>query len=355
MKSCFLKFLLATLFLCAVSDNIYAWTDLKGREEYWGKADKFLLDQTRQAFTVIDEVLKAYPPAVDEPLARRSALMNLDAVLHDTRLDDSPALYDFMDVRIGHIADALEKPLKKGMMVYKLYNHGFVVRTPSATVAFDLFRGGKDYDTPYTSDAVMRKIADKCDIMFITHAHGDHADPKVVGMFTKAGKDVIVPSNLWPDSTDPHIKHMRSEEVISEKMKLRGNRKVDVKIFPGHQGADLLNNVYVVTFSEGYSVAHTGDQSNNDDLAWISKVKNQVRTDVLLVNCWTYPTAELVEGFAPALVITGHENEMNHTIDHREPHWLNYSRWADVNRDKIFMTWGEVYLFDRKIKRQNIL
>lgn len=345
MNDVFVKLVFSVLFLFVSSNSIYAWTGTEGREEYWDRADEFLLEQTRQAFTVIDEVLNSYPPSVDESLARRSALINLDAILHDTRLDDSPALYDFVATRIGRVAKALEQPLKKGMMIYKLYNHGFVVRTPSATVAFDLFRGGKDYDTPYTPDEIMQKIVDKCDIMFITHAHGDHADPKVIDMFTKAGKSVIVPANLWTDNTDPCIKHMRSEDVISEAFDFGTARNVKVNIFPGHQGPDLINNVYVVTFPEGYSVAHTGDQSNNDDLEWISKVKDQVKTDVLLVNCWTYPTAELVEGFAPDLVITGHENEMNHTIDHREPHWLNYDRWSDVNRDKIFMTWGECYLF----------
>ena len=56
----------------------------------------------------------------------------------------------------------------------------------------------------------------------------------------------------------------------------------------------------------------------------------------------------------PAIIITGHENVMGHTIDHCEPNWLTYQRRTgsdsfggsrDVGYDTplILMTWGESY------------
>lgn len=48
------------------------------------------------------------------------------------------------------------------------------------------------------------------------------------------------------------------------------------------------------------------------------------------------------EGYNPGLIIPSHENELGHTIDHREAYALNYSRW-NVPYDKIIMTWGELY------------
>jgi hypothetical protein len=75
---------------------------------------------------------------------------------------------------------------------------------------------------------------------------------------------------------------------------------------------------------------------------------------VILPNCWTTDIARAVRGFDPELVITGHENEMGHTIDHREPYWLTYQRQTGSDRsggsrlvgyDKplLVMTWGESY------------
>lgn len=316
----------------------------QSRKEFWGNSDAFLEEQARQSFLLIDEILKTNPPGIEEPLIRRSALLNLDVLLHDTRNDHSPALYGFIAARIGEVAEALERPPKKGMTIYKLYNHGFIVRTASATVAFDLFRGGKG-DRPYIPDALMQRIAERCDILFITHAHGDHADRQTAAMFTRQGKAVIVPSNLWPGA-DPLILHRRSGETAEETLRLGSGQNLQVTTFPGHQG-ELINNIYLVTFPEGYSAAHTGDQSSREDLEWISRIREDHKTDVLLVNCWTYPVEELVEGFAPGLVVTGHENEMNHTIDHREPYWLNRSRWEGVEREKLYMTWGEAYRYKK--------
>jgi hypothetical protein len=51
----------------------------------------------------------------------------------------------------------------------------------------------------------------------------------------------------------------------------------------------------------------------------------------------------MIRGMKPQLVITGHENELGHTIDHREPYWLTYERIKPADRPGILMTWGESY------------
>ena len=60
------------------------------------------------------------------------------------------------------------------------------------------------------------------------------------------------------------------------------------------------------------------------------------------------------QAVCPELVITGHENEMGHAIDHREPYWLTYQRKVGSDRfggsrligydvPLLVMTWGEAY------------
>ena len=98
---------------------------------------------------------------------------------------------------------------------------------------------------------------------------------------------------------------------------------------------------------EGLSFAHTGDQSNQDDFQWIDEVHRRFEVDVLMPNCWTTDPLRLVGGFRPKLVIPGHENEMGHTIDHREPFWLTYNRFDGAPSELLVMGWGERFHYRR--------
>lgn len=333
--------LLLRLFLCGVFAGIPMLSAAQKENDpaktvFWGNADAFLDRQAVCMFDLIEQTLKECPPAIGQPLPRKLALYGLDAMLHETRYDESEALHRFMEARIASALEDMSRPLEDGMRIYKLYNDGFVVRTKTVTVAFDLYRG-----RTLIPDSFMQAVVDKCDIMFITHLHGDHADPQVAEMFRKAGKPVWVPVNLWEGNTS--VKHVRSEKLMEEEVKLGSGKKLKVQIFPGHQD-QLLNNVYVVTTPDGFCVAHTGDQYNEKDMEWIAGAKKQIPAlDVLLVNCWTLRLKDFVDGFDPRLVITGHENEMGHSIDHREPYWLSYQKLGKIDKDYVLMTWGEYY------------
>ncbi len=309
--------------------------DGQSKTVFWGNAGAFLNRQADCFLNLINETIEEYPPVEGQPLMRKLALYNLDAILHETEYDKSAVLQEFMTTRIKSALEKMSHPVNKGMEIYKLYNHGFVVRTNTVTLAFDLYRGDS-----LISDSLMQAVVDKCDIMFISHLHGDHADFQVAEMFIKEGKPVWGPTNLWEDNKDIH--HIRTKKVEEEAVSVNGKSLV-VKIFPGRQD-DLQNNIYNVVTPEGFSIVHTGDQYNKNDMGWIAQMKKQVSgLDVLLVNCWTLDFKEFVEGFDPRLVITGHENEMGHTIDHREPYWLSFQKLSQINSPYVLMTWGECY------------
>lgn len=80
------------------------------------------------------------------------------------------------------------------------------------------------------SDASIQQIVDHCDVLFLTHNHGDHVDPVVVDMFLKAGKPVVAPTNILPEKKD--IQHERSDKMIDKKMKLDKNKNIRVKYSP---------------------------------------------------------------------------------------------------------------------------
>ena len=59
------------------------------------------------------------------------------------------------------------------------------------------------------------------------------------------------------------------------------------------------------------------------------------------------PMEKFVSGIQPALVITGHENEMGHTIDHREAYWLTFRRMNGIKVPYVVMAWGESYIVEK--------
>ena len=311
------------------------------RLHYWRDVETYLQDQASSAFEKAYQVLAAHPPGTNHSDERMLALLTLDILLHDTRLDNGPAFMSFMNDIIGNLRAELQKaePVGNEIRFFRFYNHGFIVKTPTVTIGIDLVRGGKA-DNPFISDNLMRSIVEQCDILFITHAHGDHTDKAVVQMFCEQGKNVIVPEEIWKDMP-PQFRVLRGDDMMRESIRIPGkNASLTVQVYPGHQ-SPLLNNVYVITLPEGQTIMHTGDQDYTDDL--VAKINSSANVDVLLVQCWMMPMEKFVSGIKPAFVITGHENEMGHTIDHREAYWLTFRRVADIKVPYIVMAWGESY------------
>ena len=87
---------------------------------FWGFPDNYLENQCKHTFAKIDEGLKANPPQKKENLARDMALMALDMILHDTRYDKTDPFYGFINLRMNDMLQDLEKPVKKGVKIYKL-------------------------------------------------------------------------------------------------------------------------------------------------------------------------------------------------------------------------------------------
>ena len=332
--------LLCCLLLCMVQATAQEKNTVKNGE-FWGKSDAYLHKQAFQMFDLIDEALTENPPTIGAPMVRKLALYNLDAMLHETKYDNTEPFKQFVDSRMQKLLAELGKPVKKGLKIYKVYNDGFIARSQSSTIAFDIVRGaiqGKEI----ISEAYIKQIVDQCDILFITHNHGDHADRLVANLFIQAGKPVIAPSNIWENDT--YIQHLRSDKMINQEIELNDGKKLQVKILPGHQ-SELINNIYVVTTPEKKTVVQTGDQYHKEDINWLVNIYQEIpRPDALLVNCWTNRMNDLIEGFSPKVVITGHENEMGHTIDHREAFWLTFQKMKEIKRDYVVMGWGEWFL-----------
>ncbi len=350
LNSVFIAFLLVISPLMARDNNLpknpVTSRNIDPLKTYWGDTDQFLDRQSQAALDIVQALLKQFPPSMDEPLERQAAMVLLDTVLHDEKAPHRPPVREFFHDRMHLlIRDLEETRIDSGAAIWKLYDHGFIVRTASATLLFDFTRAYSADDKQFAiPDEMAYKILEQCDMLFITHRHGDHADPWVAETFLGLGKPVVAPVSVFPEEEfHPQITHLERAAQISHALGLPGKVAVAVTVFPGHQGEEMENNVYLVTTPEGLTFVHTGDQSNETDFSWIDGIADSHRIDVLFPNCWTTDIKRMAEGVSPRLIITGHENELGHTIDHREPNWLTYDRLQEVKTPYILMTWGEKY------------
>lgn len=318
-------------------------------KNYWGDLDGFYNRQAQASLDLVEEALVRHPPRIPEPSERKMALLLIDAILHDPMAPARPAVQEFFHRRIRKAVAQLEGTgVEAGAVIWKLYNHGFVVRTRSVTVGFDLVRAQSAGAEGFAiDDGLMQRIVHQCDVLFVSHLHGDHADAFVARAFLAEGKPVVAPDGLWAaEAFHQSLTRLdRNPDRIHQLSVRDGQATLKVVVFPGHQGQNVLNHVSLISTPEGLSFSHTGDQSNSDDFKWIEEVAQRHRVDVLMSNCWTTDVARMIRGFKPGLVVTGHENEMGHTVDHREPFWLSYDRLRKSSAPVLLMTWGEVYAY----------
>ena len=304
---------------------------------YWRNPEMMIQDQATLLFQQAHKILSRYPPSTVVNDERKLALFSLDALLHDTRLDNGKAFIDYINNQYLHVAGKLrnEQPKWRETRIYKLYNHGFVMQTPSITIGMDIIRGGSA-NSPFVHDSVIQAVVDQCDILFISHQHGDHADKSVAQLFCDRKKTVVAPPGVW-EGMSPHILYIRDQKTVI-------GTALTVYPFPGHQD-NMINNVYAITTPEGVTVMHTGDQYHIGDMEWISRVGDALKVDILLMHSWMPETEKSIDGIKPGLIIVGHENEMGHTIDHRESYMLSFRIFKEVKTPYIIMAWGEYYTF----------
>jgi glyoxylase-like metal-dependent hydrolase (beta-lactamase superfamily II) len=316
-------------------------------KNYWGDTNRFLDQQAIALLGAVQEVLAQSPPTLPEPAQRRPALFLLDAVLHEPDAPKRAPVQESFQRRMAQAALEIEQTrVERGAVIWKLYDHAFVVRTRTVTLAFDLTRAYSSGVPAFAlPDDLAARLVTPCDALFISHRHDDHADDWVAQRFISLGKPVVAPAGLWSDKPfHENLRHLAANPSETHTLPVqKGEQTLRVVVFPGHQGTSLVNQVIWVRTTEGLSFCHLGDQSNREDFAWLDRLADHGRIDVLFPNCWTTDPLRVIRGAKPGLVIPGHENELGHSIDHREPYWLTYERFAGSAAPCVVMTWGEAF------------
>ncbi len=329
------------------------------------KGDAYMNRQAAAFLGEVTQTLRQFPPQHPEPRERQLGLLLLDAVLHDPHAAQRPPVQTFFRNRIETAMAEMEAArITEGAQIWKLYNMGFVVRTKTVTLAFDLVSGrtagSPDFEL---SSNVLARLARQCDVLFISHRHRDHAEESTAQMFLDQGKPVVAPPQVFADRpSHASLTHLKRAAHVTQSLRVQnGKQELKVVVYPGHQMAAVENNVVLVMTPEGLAFAHLGDQINEGDFmvdyAWIDEVGKHHRVDVLMPPCWTNEIFRIAKGFNPRLILPGHENELGHPVDDRVPFWgdaeflqLTYRELKGSPFHTVVMTWGESirYLPDQK-------
>jgi len=237
MKKIYFVFCVLFLFLCLYS-TAQEQTAQDKKTDWWGDIDGFLNQQAKMTLGIADDLLKLNVPAVVEPSERKMALLMIDNVLHDEKAAYRPAVQAFLQKRIENaVAEIRSLEVKQGAVIWKLYNHAFVVKTPSVTIGFDIQRGITRIEGFTLKQDMIQKLIDAVDVLFITHFHGDHADEWVAEKFIAQNKPVVTPPDLWinlpiyQQILHPERNANQTQEIS---LPLKGFR-LKVVNYPGHQ------------------------------------------------------------------------------------------------------------------------
>ena len=290
-----------------------------------------------------------------QSIERKNALALVDTVTHYPAPHDDCIKELFLS-RYKKAIENIEKThVETGIVIWNVYNLSYIVKTKDITVAFDLIRLPgclRKKDSEDFHKKLTKKIIDLCDVLFVSHIHGDHADSFVAGEFLKQNKPVIAPPDVFSNETFYNkITHLTPG---GKKRKLNIpnlNEELLLRIYPGHQAisADTAvdNNFTLITFSNNITVAHSGDQSWGNDFKWLDSVYKDSDVDVLMINTWTSSPDRVIKGLKPKIILPGHINEMSHELISRKPFWESYQVWKNGGDKVIHLFWGEPYKYEK--------
>lgn len=268
----------------------------------------------------IKDVLLNNPPNSGDPMLREEAIMKFDAYLSVETSRDSSSLFEFYTAMMDKVSEEIEEEVHDGIRIWMMYNHGFIIKTPTRTIAFDLIDGYYGWQS-YKGYELPENIVNNIDVLFISHEHKDHTDESLI-------KNVKLNAGLVINSLE------------------QSTIQVNGLLVKIHQGLHSVETrIFEVITPSGYKIIHTGDNQTSETLPIVDDV------DVLLVNAWvnesgtTYSTQGMkncIYKLEPALMIPGHIQELYHDADSRAKYkWPFYMDDGSLPCHLQVMTWGE--------------
>ena len=277
-------------------------------------------------FTEIKEIFLRERAQTGDLALREACFGNID----DLILGIPPVPYGTIPFYKSMIEKAIQEikaeNVTRGATIWQIYNHGFVVKTPSKTFGFDL----KDY---YNTNTFL-DLANILDARFISHEHRDHYSISLINEMKAIDKPVVGPAE-W--------------SLVPVKMNSGDTRDIAGLSVTAHYGLHSapVRQFEVVT-SEGLKFLHTGDNQTSETLPDVGDI------DVMLLNGWINEsgTTSWIEGIRiainkmkPETTLPGHILELGHIGGRSALTYRDIIAADDgtLASDYYLLAWGERY------------
>lgn len=217
---------------------------------------------------------------------------------------------------------AKPRPTGKELQIAKLYSSGFVMRTKNACIGMDIcYEEGL-----YSSDRV-NELTDMLDVLYVTHAHGDHYDLGLIRRMLSLGKPVVMTKDLV-GGTYPGTKYVWSNGQNTP-IPIGPTQSLG---FMSAQGTEPCL-LYMVEIDD-WRIIHVGDNSFHDNEGAYTNIEiaDIVISPVFqgITTLLKYTKGAPNPSNREQIYINCHENEWHHSIDHRVSFKYMYTNAASL-------------------------
>ena len=127
------------------------------------------------SFSEVKEIFLRERPQTGDLSLRDECFYSIDNLILATYPPLNPDTKDFFRFMIKKAQLEIKTEIvTEGATIWQIYNHGFVVKTPSVTMGFDLAN--------YFETTEFVEFANLIDVLFVSHIHGDHYSPELISI-----------------------------------------------------------------------------------------------------------------------------------------------------------------------------
>ena len=311
-----------------------------------------------QTHAWVRERLAEYKPSTANSEIRNGIFRILDYPLHvnnyaPTISDEELAAFNqsiqtyIRPARTTTLDDIEKTRPTSGLVIWKIYNMGFIIRSPQHTIALDITGNPPTFVlsatnpplnrvySPAFTDAEFDRLVAQIDVLFVTHLHGDHFSPKLSQKVLDAGKILVLPEeaqqhNPITRESKPYFKPSKNL-ILLNKTNIEPTNIGGIKVrnFLGNQGENTPCNIYHIDL-DGIVIIDNGDNYDREQERNLSSCPP---ANLIIASCWNdmpsfVGNAAKAPNFKQAnpLLIPAHENELGHGVGHRESYRELFTR-----------------------------
>ena len=329
-----------------------AWTTTAG------EADRATTSQAMPtALDHIDTALVASPARLDASSfdLRLDILARLDQRLSRADSESDPEVIAYYRQRVDRVLDELEgSRVTEGVVLWKLYSSGFLVKTPLATIGVDLCEGpnedmyGRERMPFRLTDAQRLRLADAVGYAFHTHHHYDHLSHALATRMAERGTPIFVTrqhARLWQDES--FAGRLRVLEPEGESVAVG---PLHVRAYHGRQGSDECH-AFLIRTDSGVGIWTKGDIYDGDEYAgYLRHLAGTGEAMHLYVSStWTKRGVDIIDEtrrvFDPVF-IPAHEWEFTHRTTGEagvatQSYAINAAYFSEWKARAAILSWGD--------------